>query len=138
MWLPATPANQMDWVQRPLAVGVGLHGLAPTPGIPVGCLLFRIAGTDGHNNTVGPKIHSCGGAGFDRTSCCSCFGSLLFPVLANGHNGAVRFLFIRNTDGHTGTVGSYCCLDVSDGHNGTVRILLSASCVVATIALPLL
>jgi hypothetical protein len=26
----------LDWVQRPLAVGVGLHGLAPTPGIPVG------------------------------------------------------------------------------------------------------
>jgi hypothetical protein len=35
MELP-TPANRMDWVQRPLAAGVGLHELAPTPGIPVG------------------------------------------------------------------------------------------------------
>jgi hypothetical protein len=31
--------NGLGWVQRPLAVGVGLHGLSPTPGIPVGWLI---------------------------------------------------------------------------------------------------
>jgi hypothetical protein len=43
----------LDWVQRPLAVGVGLHGLSPTPGIPVGC---RCWCTDGHVDTVGHLV----------------------------------------------------------------------------------
>jgi hypothetical protein len=46
MGLP-TPANRMNWVQRPLAVGVGLHELAPTPGIPVGCVAAALTQTVG-------------------------------------------------------------------------------------------
>jgi hypothetical protein len=60
---PPLLPTELDWMQRPLTVGVGLHGLAPTPGILVGCVAvaltlsgkanIQFVGTDGHTDTVG-------------------------------------------------------------------------------------